>query len=149
MKPITERVVPPGAAEIRAARARAGLSQRAAARLVSASETKPYRTWQNYETDSGHPGHRSMPLALWELFLLLTQQHPSLRLLPAAAPAADLTSVLEQIAREELGIETLATRQSDALDFHDVSVAGLRRALAAAFHAGCHHAETARRRAPE
>ncbi|MCB1280696.1 MAG: hypothetical protein KDB18_04170 [Salinibacterium sp.] len=43
---------------------------------------------------------------------------------------------LEQIAREHLGIDTLETRNRDALDFHEVGVAGLRDALAAAYEAG-------------
>jgi hypothetical protein len=40
------------------------------------------------------------------------------------------------IAREHLGIETLETRNLDSLDFHDVSVAGVRDALRAAYQAG-------------
>lgn len=41
-----------------------------------------------------------------------------------------------QIAREELGIETLAVRGLDSLDFHDVYVAAVRKALDRAFQAG-------------
>ena len=46
-----------------------------------------------------------------------------------------------EIAREHLGITTLVTRRSDVLDFHDVSVWAIRKALAAAFDAGakCDH----------
>ena len=40
------------------------------------------------------------------------------------------------IAREELGIETLAVRGLDSLDFHDVYVTALRKALDRAFQAG-------------
>lgn len=40
------------------------------------------------------------------------------------------------IAREHLGIETLRTRHSDSLDFHDVSVRGVKDALLAAYQAG-------------
>jgi hypothetical protein len=40
------------------------------------------------------------------------------------------------IAREHLCIETLETRNSDSLDFHDVSVIGVKRALQAAYQAG-------------
>jgi len=40
------------------------------------------------------------------------------------------------IAREHLGIETLRTRNSDSLDFHDVSVRGVKDALLAAYQAG-------------
>ena len=41
-----------------------------------------------------------------------------------------------QIAREQLGIETLESRGRDALDFHEVGVAGLSAALEAAYRAG-------------
>ncbi len=50
-------------------------------------------------------------------------------------------SVLSAIARKHLGIDTLVPRNSDAFDFHDVSVWTLRDALAAAFEAG--HAQAA------
>jgi len=40
------------------------------------------------------------------------------------------------IARAHLGIETLETRKSDRLDFHDVSVWGVKAALLAAYQAG-------------
>ena len=43
---------------------------------------------------------------------------------------------LEQIAKEHLLIETLKTQHSDSLDFHDVSVWGVKAALKAAFEAG-------------
>jgi len=43
---------------------------------------------------------------------------------------------LEKIAKEELFIETLKTRNSDALDFHDVSVWGVKKALKLAFELG-------------
>lgn len=43
---------------------------------------------------------------------------------------------LEAIARKHLCIETLATRNSDRLDFHEVGVGSLRDALEAAFRAG-------------
>ena len=43
---------------------------------------------------------------------------------------------LTQIAREHLGIETLESRGRDALDFHEVGVAGLSAALDAAYRAG-------------
>lgn len=41
-----------------------------------------------------------------------------------------------KIAREQMDIETLETRNCDSLDFHDVSVASVERALAAAYDAG-------------
>ena len=40
------------------------------------------------------------------------------------------------IAKEHLRIETLEIRRSDSLDFHDVSVWGIRAALEAAYEAG-------------
>jgi hypothetical protein len=43
---------------------------------------------------------------------------------------------LHQIARDHLFIETLETRSSDSLDFHDVSVWAIKTALQAAFKAG-------------
>ena len=47
-----------------------------------------------------------------------------------------LKKLLTQIAQSKLGIETLETRKSDSLDFHDVAVWCLRDALEAAFNAG-------------
>ncbi len=47
-----------------------------------------------------------------------------------------LEQLLTQIAQSKLGIETLETRKSDSLDFHDVAVWCLRDALEAAFNAG-------------
>ena len=47
-----------------------------------------------------------------------------------------LEQLLTQIAHSKLGIETLETRKSDGLDFHDVAVWCLRDALEAAFNAG-------------
>jgi len=48
-----------------------------------------------------------------------------------------LDSILTLIAKKHLDIETLETRHSDRLDFHDVAVWGLKQALHAAFMAGC------------
>lgn len=55
-----------------------------------------------------------------------------------AAAAADATTeqVVAEIARRILHIDTLDTRNSDALDFHTVSVWQVKEALAAAFAAG-------------
>jgi hypothetical protein len=50
------------------------------------------------------------------------------------------------IAREHLRIETLETRRSDSLDFHDVSVWGVRDALEAAYKAGANAKHSAFRR---
>ncbi len=47
-----------------------------------------------------------------------------------------LERALQQIAQEHLSVETLQTRHSDSLDFHDLSVWQLRTALQAAFEAG-------------
>ena len=43
---------------------------------------------------------------------------------------------LEKIAQRYLGVETLETRKSDRLDFHDVAVWSIEAALKAAFEAG-------------
>lgn len=48
-----------------------------------------------------------------------------------------LDTILTLIAQKHLDIETLETRHSDHLDFHDVSVWGIKEALHAAFMAGC------------
>jgi hypothetical protein len=45
-------------------------------------------------------------------------------------------SIIEGIAREHLDIETLETRRSDRLDFHDLAVWRIKGALDAAFKAG-------------
>lgn len=47
-----------------------------------------------------------------------------------------LESILTLIAQKHLDIETLETRHSDRLDFHDVAVWGIKEALQAAFEAG-------------
>lgn len=43
---------------------------------------------------------------------------------------------IEQIAKAHLGMETLASRNSDSLDFYDLGVGGIKAALEAAFKAG-------------
>ncbi len=43
---------------------------------------------------------------------------------------------LMTIAREQLQLETLETRLSDGLDFHDMSVSHIKAALEAAYEAG-------------
>lgn len=50
--------------------------------------------------------------------------------------AAAQHAILERIALQHLRIETLQTRNSDRLDFHDVGVGSLKVALQAAFEAG-------------
>ena len=47
-----------------------------------------------------------------------------------------MEKILEQIANEKAGIETLETRNSDRLDFHEVSVWTLKAMLEAAYQAG-------------
>ena len=46
------------------------------------------------------------------------------------------STLFAQIAAEELGIETLAVRGLDFLDFHDVYVGAIHKALDRAFQAG-------------
>ena len=45
-------------------------------------------------------------------------------------------NLLQQIALDHLFIESLETRNSDRLDFHDVSVWAVKSALMAAYEAG-------------
>ena len=47
-----------------------------------------------------------------------------------------IDTILTQIARKHLDIETLQTRHADSLDFHDTAVWCLKDALEAAFKAG-------------
>ncbi len=56
--------------------------------------------------------------------------------------AQDPNKLLEQIAKKHLFIETLETQHSDRLDFHDVSVWGVKSALQAAYEAGRKAANT-------
>ena len=44
--------------------------------------------------------------------------------------------IFSDIAKDSLFIETLETRNSDSLDFHDCSVWGIKEALEAAYAAG-------------
>ena len=55
------------------ARTAAGLTQEAAAQLLGSHN----RQWRCYEA-----GDRAMSAPLWELFLLKTNQHPTLSLAP-------------------------------------------------------------------
>lgn len=54
----------------------------------------------------------------------------------ASRAALQPEKLLLQIAQEHLLVETLETRKSDSLDFHDVSVWGIKSALIAAYQAG-------------
>ena len=47
-----------------------------------------------------------------------------------------LETLFQQIALDHLFIETLETRNSDRLDFHEVSVWAVKSALIAAYQAG-------------
>jgi len=49
---------------------------------------------------------------------------------------ATTNKILESIAQKHLDIETLQTRKSDSLDFHDIAVWNIKEALEAAFKAG-------------
>ena len=50
--------------------------------------------------------------------------------------AQTLYQQMQQIALDHLFIETLETRNSDRMDFHEVSVWGVKSALMAAYEAG-------------
>ena len=45
-------------------------------------------------------------------------------------------NLLTQIAQQHLKVETLETRHSDSLDFHEVAIWQIQEALEAAFEAG-------------
>lgn len=47
-----------------------------------------------------------------------------------------MQNLLNEIARKHLGIDTLEVRNSDDLDFHDLSVVALQEALVSAYLAG-------------
>ena len=47
-----------------------------------------------------------------------------------------MNATIEKIAREILDLETLETRKMDSLDFHDMAVWEIRKALEAAYNAG-------------
>ena len=52
------------------------------------------------------------------------------------ARAGNQDATVRLIARDILGIETLDTRNSDGLDFHDLAVWQIRKALETAYEAG-------------
>ena len=58
------------------------------------------------------------------------------------SPEAARNALLLEIAERHLFLETLETRNSDSLDFHDSAVWAIRSALEAAFEAGRRAAET-------
>ena len=51
-------------------------------------------------------------------------------------PHDDINRRLEEIAKTVLDLQTLETRRSDSLDFHDLAVWSIREALLAAYRAG-------------
>jgi hypothetical protein len=53
-------------------------------------------------------------------------------------------AILADIAKKHLSIDTLDSRKSDRLDFHDLAVWGIQQALEAAFQAGYDTAEERR-----
>lgn len=77
--PITDRINKPTPNEVRAARDRAGHTPDEAGKVVS-SAALPRRTWEKYEKPVGTVNHREIPIAVWELYLLMTDQHPTLRI---------------------------------------------------------------------
>ena len=54
----------------------------------------------------------------------------------SADPNAARDALLMEIAERHLFLETLETRNSDSLDFHETAVWAIRSALEAAFEAG-------------
>ncbi len=52
------------------------------------------------------------------------------------ATQQNIDQLLTEIAKKHLNLETLETRNSDSLDFHDVAVWSLKKALQEAYEAG-------------
>ena len=52
------------------------------------------------------------------------------------ATQQQIDQLLTEIAKKHLSLETLETRNSDSLDFHDVAVWSLKDALQEAYEAG-------------
>ena len=52
------------------------------------------------------------------------------------ASQQQIDQLLTEIAKKHLSLETLGTRKSDSLDFHDVAVWSLKEALQEAYEAG-------------
>jgi phage terminase Nu1 subunit (DNA packaging protein) len=52
------------------------------------------------------------------------------------ATQQQIDQLLTEIAKKHLSLETLETRNSDSLDFHDVAVWSLKEALQEAYEAG-------------
>jgi hypothetical protein len=95
---ISARITAPTPEQVRDARKAAKLTMAAAGLLVSATTGRGDRAWQPYEIPFGKNGHRTIPLAVWELFLLLTNQHPTLKVV--SKKASDLANqTKEQITK--------------------------------------------------
>lgn len=60
-----------------------------------------------------------------------------------------LMKEFEKIAKQHMFVETLGVRNSDRLDFHEVSVWSIRHALNAAYKLGQKSAKTPKRKAPK
>ena len=91
------------------------------------SDTEILAFWDRDHASGHKPCHHQSPPDLVGMLSV----HPE----DCGANSA-VSAALERIAREHLGIETLATRKSDGLDFHEVSVWQLKAALEAAFALG-------------
>lgn len=74
---IGDRIPVPSPEEIRALRVACGITMKRAAQMTLSSGR--YTTWFEYELPVGHKNHHDIPLATWELFLLLTGQHPNMK----------------------------------------------------------------------
>jgi hypothetical protein len=61
---------------------------------------------------------------------------------------SDLNELFTQIARRHLNIKTLRERGLDQLDFHEISVWGVKSALQAAYDAGLNAARKKKGGAP-
>lgn len=82
-------------------------------------------------------GVSSIERALTVAYRLGQEHVTSSSLLTEQLPLARSTRErLAQVAKEHLSIPTLAVRHSDGLDFHDVSVDSVRRALKQAYLLG-------------
>lgn len=60
----------------------------------------------------------------------------------------DMDQVVEKIAKTEFVVETMETRNSDSLDFYDVSIGTIKYALEQAFKAGHAAAKEVKEDAP-
>jgi hypothetical protein len=57
-----------------------------------------------------------------------------------------MKKIISKIAKEVLNLETLEVRYSDSLDFHDLSVQAIKKALEKAYKAGVKNSEISRKR---